>query len=731
MRKLLKSLLASSAVAILLHSGQAMAQDQGDFIRRMDTNGNGMIDPDESQGRARGMLERMAQSNPRINLSRPIPVEMLSREMERVRGGSSGNNGGRGGGRGGQGGGGAQGGGFGGFAGGVGGSFFGGGQNENERGGGRNRRQNGVDAAGNPVPTLLEGFGNEYNDLPVLGFGADQEANLTGIKTTDDDTNRMERTLRQNDRNGDGVIEGEEMENGRWDDGNPKQYDANRDGRLTKNELLLRAARKRVADEAEEKAEREQRNREREQRGGGDRGGGDRGGGRFGGMFGGGMGGGGWPGGGFGGGGFGGGADWQGRGGGWPGMGGDGGMGRFGGGPPGGMRFGVPGGDPNAMGGPPGGMAITMGPSGGGDGGGREGGGRGRDGGGRGDRGNGGDSEQNRGEQGRGGPGGGGPSFGGGGPGGGDFGGGRGRNWGGGDDNNDPAARIEGYFKNLDKNQSGSLEKEEWEGLTMVRGEDLDKDGSGAISKQEYMEVVGKRMGIEVDPAKYAWRPSGPVTYRARDTREKNPEVPAWFWNEDKNGDGQISMAERSTNWTDERLARWMKEDTNGDGMLSMKEAVASLRPAATGIVVIPPKTANGNGDSNNVASDNSAPQSEQRGEGNRSRNNENNQPGPRIDIEEVREMKADRSQRWNNATSGNREGGAAAPSSATSTTELPDDLPADVDKGKAQRSLKFFNQSDKNKDGFLTTDELDDAKEADKDNDSKASLKEWIIYKN
>ncbi len=35
------------------------------FLGRMDTNGNGSLDPDEMQGPARFFLDRMAQNNPR------------------------------------------------------------------------------------------------------------------------------------------------------------------------------------------------------------------------------------------------------------------------------------------------------------------------------------------------------------------------------------------------------------------------------------------------------------------------------------------------------------------------------------------------------------------------------------------------------------------------------------------------------------------------------------------
>jgi hypothetical protein len=705
-----KNLAAGTFGAALLFCEVAPAQDQGDFIRRMDANGNGMIDPEESQGRARGMLERMAQSNPRINLSRPIPVEMLSREMERMRsgfgGGESGRGGdsGRGGGRGEGGGGNFGGGGFGGGRQ-QGGGRDGNNQQGNQRGG-RGGRQNGVDESGYPIPTLIEGFGNDYNDTPVLGFGADQEVNYSGIPTTEDDKRRVERTLRQNDRNNDGVIEGEEITNGRWDDGDPKVYDSNRDGRLTRNELEIRAAQKRVADEAAEKAEREQRTRDREQRG--ERGG-DRGGFPGGGFSGGGdrgsrmamFGGGGFPGGGFPGGGF------PGGGGGFPGGGGGPGMMRFGGAP--GEAMG---------GGPGGGMTFSFGEGGGRGGRGGERGGGDRE---RGEERNE-DGEENP-REGRGG-----------------FGGGRGQ-WGGdgeGQQGGDGQDRMIGYlesaFARADANQSNSLEKEEWGNLDRrTNPEDLDKDKNGLITKQEYFEAVGERMGIKIDPARFAYKHNGPLTYRAKETKEKYPDVPIWFWNEDKDGDGQITMAERSTTWTDDRLARWLKDDLNGDGVITMKEAIASTQTAPTGIVMNVPKTAAANG---NPAGQQFGPgggmamSPSPRGEEGGARRSRNEESAPKLDPEEAKELKASRGERWGQVGSATKEGSAAPSNGAAPSYDLPADLPATIDKEKAGKRAKFFAQEDKDKNGFLNDAEIGVNSDADTDKDGKVSLKEYLIFK-
>ncbi len=56
-----------------------------DMLRRFDRNGNNMLDPDEMEGPARFFVDRMAQNNPRIDMNRPIPLDRLAGEMDRMR----------------------------------------------------------------------------------------------------------------------------------------------------------------------------------------------------------------------------------------------------------------------------------------------------------------------------------------------------------------------------------------------------------------------------------------------------------------------------------------------------------------------------------------------------------------------------------------------------------------------------------------------------------------------
>jgi Ca2+-binding EF-hand superfamily protein len=48
----------------------------------------------------------------------------------------------------------------------------------------------------------------------------------------------------------------------------------------------------------------------------------------------------------------------------------------------------------------------------------------------------------------------------------------------------------------------------------------------------------------------------------------------SWFSRSDKDGDGQVSMAEYSTKWDAEVTKKFQSLDTNGDGFISANEAL-------------------------------------------------------------------------------------------------------------------------------------------------------------
>ncbi len=181
--------------------------DPSSFLTRMDTNGNGMLDPDEAQGPARFMLDRMARSNPKIDITKPIPMSVLTESFQQMRSGGSS---------------------FGGF----------GGSDEES-----------------PIlekNSLVPGFATvKVEKTPVPGFGASGEKFT--VQTEERDLKDADERMQRYDTNKDGYLDENELKEGRWSD-SPMQYDKNRDGKLSRQELAVRYARRRLASGSQPEA---------------------------------------------------------------------------------------------------------------------------------------------------------------------------------------------------------------------------------------------------------------------------------------------------------------------------------------------------------------------------------------------------------------------------------------------------------------------------------------------
>lgn len=191
--------------------------DPSSFLKRLDSNGNGSIDPDEQQGPAKFFLERMARENKKIDLSKPIKLEIIGEELAKMRGQS-----GRGG---------------------------------NDRGRGGDDDDSDEDPANTE---LVMGFGMEEPLSPVLGFGADAE--VFSVRVLEEDTREAEERMRRYDRNRDGSLDQRELQRGRFS-GNPLQYDRNGNGSLSISELSVRYARRRLEKESSDDDDRRGRDR--------------------------------------------------------------------------------------------------------------------------------------------------------------------------------------------------------------------------------------------------------------------------------------------------------------------------------------------------------------------------------------------------------------------------------------------------------------------------------------
>jgi hypothetical protein len=181
----------------------------GDFLARMDANGNGMIDPDEISDRARGFLiPRLQEAG--IDTSKPIPLAKVTEAFERMR-------------------------------------------EQRESGGGddrdrwrrdEDRRRDEDYAPPTSTASMLPDFSIE-NEIPLLpDFSLPDDSPLLQSGPLENRYDqrvieRVDNTLRERDRNRNGVLDAEEIRGGRWSP-DPFVTDLNKDGRLTRVELAER-----------------------------------------------------------------------------------------------------------------------------------------------------------------------------------------------------------------------------------------------------------------------------------------------------------------------------------------------------------------------------------------------------------------------------------------------------------------------------------------------------------
>jgi Ca2+-binding EF-hand superfamily protein len=182
-----------------------------EMLKRLDRNGNNSLDPDEMEGGARFMIERVARENPNIRTDRPIPLETLRRVMEQRMGSSSSSS-----------------------------SNSNSNSNASSNSGGGGSRTPEA-----PIESLVPGFDGKIAYDPIPGFGAAAEA-FANLKITDADRRDAENRLREADRNKDGYLTKEESS--RY-----MEYDMNRDGKISLAELSLRYARRRDTAAADQK----------------------------------------------------------------------------------------------------------------------------------------------------------------------------------------------------------------------------------------------------------------------------------------------------------------------------------------------------------------------------------------------------------------------------------------------------------------------------------------------
>jgi hypothetical protein len=162
---------------------------------------------------------------------------------------------------------------------------------------------------------------------------------------------------------------------------------------------------------------------------------------------------------------------------------------------------------------------------------------------------------------------------------------------------------AQGMLNQNDKNKNGKLEKDEWPKSKMFNAQKADADGDGVITLDEMKAQLGavskapptftsKSSGSSDRKEEYRSSPSAQVAsvssgrstgngqaMRFLTPAERLPSgLPGWFSQSDRDGDGQVMMAEYSSYWTDEKIKEFNKYDLNADGTITPNECLTADR---------------------------------------------------------------------------------------------------------------------------------------------------------
>ncbi|MFK8110719.1 MAG: EF-hand domain-containing protein [Rubripirellula sp.] len=153
-------------------------------------------------------------------------------------------------------------------------------------------------------------------------------------------------------------------------------------------------------------------------------------------------------------------------------------------------------------------------------------------------------------------------------------------------DKREAAERMQRY----DRNKDGVLTKDELSSRFAGNPMDFDRNRDGKLSVSELAVRYARRREGEEEAKKGQER-------RREKTRDKEPEIPdefngrqsyadrdssgralpeglpGSFLDKDANKDGQVTMAEFASEWTDELVAKFFDSDFNRDGVITAAEA--------------------------------------------------------------------------------------------------------------------------------------------------------------
>jgi hypothetical protein len=167
--------------------------------------------------------------------------------------------------------------------------------------------------------------------------------------------------------------------------------------------------------------------------------------------------------------------------------------------------------------------------------------------------------------------------------------------------NSETDRKLRDVAKNVlqkyDRNKNGVLEKDEWS-QAKSDYKSADRNGDDIITLDELTAyyilrsrsrsdspAAGSSTSVSSPSSSAASsKPQQQPSYRFRTPSERGlPKgLPPWFFDDDLDKDGQVSMAEFASQWTDEKAAEFQQYDLNQDGYITTEECVKSLKLQAS-----------------------------------------------------------------------------------------------------------------------------------------------------
>jgi hypothetical protein len=138
---------------------------------------------------------------------------------------------------------------------------------------------------------------------------------------------------------------------------------------------------------------------------------------------------------------------------------------------------------------------------------------------------------------------------------------------------------AQGLMRQYDKNKNGVLDRDEAAELQGPLRE-ARRNADGAITLEALTEKVLEvnHVSGSSSQAGDSATQAGKKSYRFISAQERLPKgLPDWFYQKDLNGDGQVTMAEYSSTWSDATAGEFSKWDLNNDGVITPDEVLKVL----------------------------------------------------------------------------------------------------------------------------------------------------------